>query len=43
MEIRYLKRIKCYGDMLRGENHEYETVLQYKEDGVWYDVETVKE
>ncbi len=47
MELRYLKRIAEYGDMLMGERHTYVTVLQYRvfkdQWSEWMDVETVKE
>ena len=42
-KIRFKERIKHYGNMFIGENHEYETVLQFKDEaGEWKDVETVK-
>ena len=43
MEIRWFRKVVSYGDMMRGENTTYKTTLQYNEDGMWYDVETIEE
>jgi hypothetical protein len=43
MEIRYLKRLRSNGIENLVMTYVNETVLQYKEDGLWYDVERVTE
>ena len=49
MNLRYIKRIVEHGNMLEGENHIYETVLQYTKRNIrtdkieWIDVPFGKE
>tara|TARA_R110000787_G_scaffold242097_1_gene348260 strand:- start:359 stop:508 length:150 start_codon:yes stop_codon:yes gene_type:complete len=49
MDLRYIKRVVKYGDMLKGENHLYKTVLQYTKRNLrtgeieWLDVPCVNE